>query len=303
MRYRPFARSGMAVSVLSLELSGEDDRKKPGDWRDLIHAAFEEGVNAFEIVNPTPALMTGFSEAAEAVKRSLLFVGLRADAATDGQLLERAVHEVIAQTRLGYLDLLTLGAGVTRSEDLLTAAIRLKDADVARHLAVAGSSSDLMDADIGSGLFDAILTPFSLLSGWRDRNMVRRALEAQMGVIGFDPCPDELESMLETAESKAKPGLFKRRPPPLVGMGTYAFLGKTPGWSTEQICLAHALTEPALASVQMAPSDRKHLSHLAAVPDRDLPSQVSAQIEMARFSAEEAARQGAAREEAARRSA
>jgi aryl-alcohol dehydrogenase-like predicted oxidoreductase len=298
MRYRPFARTGIAVSVLSLELSGEDDKKKPGEWRELVHAAFEEGVNAFELVNPSPALLTGFTEGAEAVRRSLLFVGLRADAATEGAPLEAGVHAVIAQTRLGYLDLLTLGAGVTRSEDLLTAAIRLKDADVARRLAVAGAADDLLDDDIGTGLFEAVLTPYSLLSGWRDRNMVRNALEAQMGVIGCDPCPDELESLMETAQAKTKPGWFKPKPRPLAGVGTYAFLGSTRGWTAEQICLSYALAEPALATVQMAVRDRKHLSVLAATTDRDLPSQVSAQIEMARFSAEEAARQGAARRHA-----
>jgi len=297
MRYRPFARTGMAVSVLSLELSGEDDRRRPAEWRDLIHAAFEEGVNAFELVNPSPALMAGFAEGVQAVKRSLLFVGLRADAAVEGALLERAVRQVIAETGLGHLDLLTLGAGVTGQEDLLAAAIRLKDADAARRFAVAGASDDLIDADVDSGLFDAVLTPFSLLSGWRDRNLVRRALEAQMGVIGCDPCPEALESLLETAQAKAKPGWFKR-PRPLAGVGTYAFLGSTPGWTAEQICLAYALTEPSLATVQMALTSRKHLAELAAITDRDLPSAVSAQIEMARFSAEEAAREHAARRRA-----
>lgn len=297
MRYRPFARTGMAVSVLSLELSGEDDRRRPAEWRELLHAAFEEGVNAFELVNPSPALLSGFAEGAQVVKRSLLFVGLRADAADDGALLERAVQQVIAESGLGYLDLLTLGAGLTRSEDLLTAALRLKETDVARRLAVAGPSDDLLDADVDSGVLDAILTPFSLLSGWRDRNLVRRALESQMGVIGCDPCPDALESLMESAQAKAKPGWFKR-PRPLAGVGTYAFLGSTPNWTAEQICLAYALTEPSLATVQVAASSRKHLAELAAITDRDLPSQVSAQIEMARFSAEQAAREDAARRRA-----
>ena len=38
----------------------------------------------------------------------------------------------------------------------------------------------------------------------------------------------------------------------------------------------------------MPSPSRKHLAELAAVTDRDLPSAVSAQIEMARFSAERA---------------
>jgi aryl-alcohol dehydrogenase-like predicted oxidoreductase len=295
MRYRPFARTGMAVSVLSMELNGEDDRRKPIDWRDLIHAGFEEGINAFEIVNPSPALMDGFAEGAEAVKRSLLFVALRAPAAVEGQRLAPWVEQAILRTRLEYFDILTLSAGASRAEDLLAAAILLQEADRVWRLGVAGSGT-LIDEDVDFGLFDAVFTPFNLLSGWRDRNLVRRSLEQQMGVVACDPCPAELEAMVETAEAKVKPGWFKR-PKLLAGAGTYAVLGTTPGWTTEQICLAYTLTEPAVATVQMPVASRKHLATLAAVTDRDLPSAVSAQIEMARFSAEEA-RQAAARRHA-----
>lgn len=296
MRYRPFARTGMAVSVLSLELNGADDRRKPSDWRDLIHAAFEEGVNGFELANPSPALTAGFAEGAEAVKRSLLFVGLRADPSIDGERLQAWVRQVIAETRLGYLDFLALNAGATDDEESLAAAILLKEADTVRRLAVAGAG-DLIEKDVESDLFDAVITPFNLLSGWRDRNLVRHILERQMGVIGCDPCPEELASLKESAEAHAKPGWFKRAKP-LAGVGTYAFLGSTPHWTAEQICLAYALSEPSLASVQVALTGRKHLTELAGVTDRDLPSAVSAQIEMSRFSAEQAARDAAARRSA-----
>lgn len=296
MRYRPFALTGMAVSVLSLELNGEDDRRKPGDWRDLVHAAFEEGVNAFEIVNPSPALMTGFAEGAEAVRRSLLFVGLRADPSVDAPRFQAWVRQVIDEGRLGHLDLLALNAGATRAEELLAAAILLKEADVTRRLAVAGEG-ELVAEDVASDLFDTLITPYSLLSGWRTRNLVRQSMERRMGVIGSDSCPAELESLVESAEESAKPGWFKR-PKPLAGVGTYAFLGTTRGWSAEQLCLAYALTEPSLATVQVAVEGRKHLALLAGVTDRDLPSAVSAQIEMARFSADETARQDAARRRA-----
>jgi aryl-alcohol dehydrogenase-like predicted oxidoreductase len=293
MRYRPFARTGMAVSVLSLELNGDDEARRPGDWRDLMHAGFEEGVNAFEIVSPSPALLEGFAEGLTAVKRSLLFVSLRVPAAAEAQSLQAWVQSVITRTRLGYFDLLTLNAGASRAEELLAAAILLKEADRVWRLAVAGSG-ELVEEDVDFGLFDAVQTPFSLLSGWRDRNLVRRSLERQMGVIACDPCPAELASLMETAQANVKPGLFKR-PKPLAGAGTYAFLGATPGWSAEQLCVAYTLTEPAIATVQMQVGDRKHLTQLAEVTDRDLPSAVSAQIEMARFSAEEAARQAAER--------
>lgn len=296
MRYRPFGRTGMAVSVLSLELNGGDDRRTPAAWRELVHAAFEEGVNAFEVISPSPALMSGLAEGLEAVKRSLLFIGLRAPPSLDAPRLRAWVRQVIAEGRLGYVDMLALNAGATRAEALLAAAILLREAGVVRGLAVAGAG-DIIEEDIASDLIDAIITPYSLLSGWRDRNLLRQSMELQIGVIGCEPCPQALETLLESAQQETKPGWLKK-PPPLAGVGTYAFLGSTHGWSAEQICLAYALSEPSLASVQLPLTDREQLAQLAAVTERDLPAAVSAQIEMARFSTDQAGGQGAARRRA-----
>jgi aryl-alcohol dehydrogenase-like predicted oxidoreductase len=282
MRYRPFARTGMAVSSLSLTFDGGDDAKKPSDWRDLLHAAFEEGVNSFEIVRPTLALLTGFAEGASVVKRSLIFASLRVDSGVDGESLEKWVEQVTSRAGIGELNLLTAEAGATRGEGMLAALQRLKAAETTRLLAVAGAG-ELLDEDIETGHFDAVVTPFSMLSTWRDRNMVRKALERQMGVIACDPFPTALAGLLEATEVETKPGWFKK-PKPLAGMGTYAFLSATRGWTAEQLCLAYALTEPAVATVQMPVRDHKHLTALASTTDRDLPSTVSAQIEMARFS-------------------
>ena len=135
------------------------------------------------------------------------------------------------------------------------------------------------------GGFDAVVTPFNLLSGWRERNLVRTALERQMGVIVCDPCPPSLMALAEDGKQEGKRGWF-RRTEPLAGAGSYAFLLRTPHWTVEQICLGYALTEPAVATVQVEAIGRKHLAALAEVTDRGLPSAVSAQIEMARFSAE-----------------
>lgn len=281
MRYRPFARSGMAVSALSLTLSGRDDRRAPGDWRDVVHAAFEEGVNAFELAHPSPALLAGFAEGAQAVRRSLLFVGLRLDAALEGAGIAGRVEGVIGQTGLGELNLLTADAEGAR-EDVMEAMQALKARDLVRHVAAAGAGAQLA-AHVEGGALDAVIVPFNLLSDWSDRNLVRAALERHVGVIATDPHPPALGALIESARSEAKTGLFKRTRP-LAGAGTYAFLGSTPGWSAEQICLSYALTEPAVASVQMKADNRQHLASLAEAADRDLPSAVSAQIEMARFS-------------------
>ena len=86
-----------------------------------------------------------------------------------------------------------------------------------------------------------------------------------------------------------KPSLWRRRTDPLDDVGGYEFLHNTRGWSGEEICLGYALTEPSLATVQVITTKRDKLEALAAVVERDLPTGCAAQIEMARFSAEQAA--------------
>jgi hypothetical protein len=52
----------------------------------------------------------------------------------------------------------------------------------------------------------------------------------------------------------------------------------------EEICLAYALTEPSLATMQVTSDRVRQLEALASVAERDLPAGVSTRIEMARFS-------------------
>ena len=65
----------------------------------------------------------------------------------------------------------------------------------------------------------------------------------------------------------------------------YTFLHTTADWTAEEICLAYALTEPTLASVQIEPDNIIHMQALADVAERELPPGLPAQIEMSRFSA------------------
>lgn len=303
MRYRPFARSGMAVSALSLALDGEEGLSA-GQWRDLLHGAFEEGVNAFEIISPSHELLAGFADGAQAVRRHLLFVGLRVGANADAKTLQDWVDDVIARARLEELNLVTLEAGDQAdgeplSKQLMTALRRMQDAGRVRKLGVAGAG-DVIAEPIRSGAFEAVVTPFNLLSGWRERHLIRTAVERQMSVIGCDPCPSAIGPLIEGADEASKPGWFKQSSP-LAGVGTYRFLRLTTGWSPEQLCLGYAFTEPALATVQARVADRAHLATLAEVAERDLPAAISAQIEMARFSAERAS--GVERRSEMRRSA
>jgi len=288
MRYRPFGRTGVAVSALSLTLDGEDDRRKAGEWLALVHAALEHGVNAFEIVQPSPALMSGFAQGIEAVQRHLLFVSLRADPQMQGRRLDGWVSEVIAAGGFAEVNLFAIDAESPEFEEALGAGLRLKDLNLVRRMAVAGPCA-AVDGHVVDPLFDALVMPFGMLSGWRERNLVRVALERGMGVMSYDPCPAQLTAIAKEERNQAKGGWFKRADP-LSTAGSHTFLQSTPGWTPEQICLAYALTEPAVTTVQMPVKDLEHLAGLAAVPERNLPAQVAAQIEMSHFTGERTAR-------------
>jgi aryl-alcohol dehydrogenase-like predicted oxidoreductase len=288
MRYRPFGRTGIAVSALSLALNGDNDRRKASDWLAIIHSALEHGVNAFEISRPSPALLSGLAEGIAAVRRALLFVALRADPGMSGRKLDGWVNEVIAAGGLGEINLFTIDAESTEFEEALVAGLRLKDLEQVRRLAIAGPCELLVD-HVEDPLFDALVMPFGLLSDWRDRNLVRTALARQMGVMSYDPCPEQLTEMVKDENKQAKTGWFKR-PEPLAATGSHTFLQSTPGWTAEQICLAHVLTEPAITTVQMPVKNLEHLAGLAEVPERNLPAQISAQIEMSHFTGERTAR-------------
>ena len=105
-----------------------------------------------------------------------------------------------------------------------------------------------------------------------------------MAILGFGAHIDAARSAVE--EHAPKGGLRRlfHRPSPQVAHA-YDFLHATPGWTAEQLTLAYALTEPALASVVVETADRRNLEVVAAAVERELPSAAAAQIEIARIAA------------------
>lgn len=287
MRYRPFGSGGAAISAISLRLS-DSQKLRAGEWRNLIFAALENGVNGFEIDGAAPALLDGAAQAFASVERRLLFVGWRLRATGGLPLTAQAVHDMIdvAQERVGIerLDIVTLDdprANVVPPEthEVLTA---LRGAKLIQRLAISGGGEN-QDIQAASGAFEAIATPFNLISGWADRNRVRAAMARDMAVIGQDYWPQALRG--DRPALLPKPSLWRRRTDPLAGLGGYEFLNATPGWTAREICLSYALTEPSLATVQVSAANPAEIEKLAAVTERDLPAGCAAQIEMARFSA------------------
>jgi aryl-alcohol dehydrogenase-like predicted oxidoreductase len=293
VRYRPLGNTGMSVSAMSLVLDGSRPGMREADWIALIYAALESGINGFEIVGAQPALIDGVGQALQAIDRRLVFLAWRLGwmIGASGQperdfspeTLARVVETIVARTGLTYLDATILDdpAANELSPRALDMLRRLKDMGRIRLLGVTGRD-DAMDSYISSGAFDLIATPFSLISGWKERLRVKAAVDRDMVVLGYDYYPQAIRE--PKAQDQAKSGLWGRTAAkPLAGVGTYAFLDRTSHWSGEEICLAYAMTEPSLCTVQV-PADRiDRVELMAAVCERELPSGVPAQIEMARF--------------------
>jgi len=277
----------MAISVISLRLDDANVRPRPADWQAFLYAAFECGINAFEIVGRHPALIEGLGLALEAVERRLVFVSLRLgvsparDFSPDG--MRHLIDSVVTRTGVDYLDAVILDD--PHSEELSPYALEMlrgiRQSGRARMLGV-GGEDDAIDAYISTGAFDLLRTPFSLTSGWKERLRLKAAMEHDMGVLGFGYHP---EGLIRAPAPTSRPSLFGPRANPLQAMGSYAFLHEMANWTSEALCLAYALTEPALASVQISVDSIDQLEALSAVSERDLPPGLGAQIEMARFGA------------------
>lgn len=306
MRYRQFGRSGMTLSAITLTLDDDASMRGPQACRQLIYAALEQGINSFHLASADPDLPATVGEALSVVDRNLVFVSQRLGVVADGrksvrdfspEALSATVDHALEGSNLQQIDLVMLdnpGADEFPQRALSTLKA-LRSVGKVRLLGVAGDN-DAMEAYVSTGAFDVLATPYHLRSGWKERNRLKSAVALDMGVLAYDWFPQEV-STPKRVEAMAQPQPARRgflgfgggRPAaapaasPLNGMGTYAFLHQTPGWTAEEICLAYALTEPAVASCMLSAADAGRLASLAAVPDRDLPSGLPAQIEMARF--------------------
>ena len=287
MRYRPFGASGKAVSAISLLLREAPNMTTPHAWRTLAFSAMESGVNSFEITAGSDVLALGFGEALRAVERRLVCIGWRIHGDSRKVLTAEAisisVRSGLAKTGAGYFDVLMMDE--TAYENLAPDAhgylADLRGAGLVLQIGVVGDGASI-DGCIESGLFDVLATPFSLVSDWKARRRIKDASARNMTMIAYDPFPAAL-CRPGGGGGAVRSSLFKRAEP-LAGAGTYAFLHQTSGWSAEEVCLAYALTEPAFASVQVEQFRAEAIERLALITDKDLPTGVAAQIEMARFS-------------------
>lgn len=288
MRYRPFGITGKAVSAVSLLLREAPNMSSPQAWRTLVFSAMENGINFFEVAAGMDVAALGLGEALKSVERRLLFLSWRLRGDPRGVLTAEAIslsiRHGLQKTGALYFDLVMMDetAYETLAPDALDHLSQLRAAGLCLQVGVVGDGPSV-DEGIRSASFDVATTPFSLTSDWQVRRRIREAAASNMTLVASDPFPSALGRTSPTASSPRRGLLSPGRPEPLAGAGTYAFLHDTPGWTPDEICLAYTLTEPTFASIQLEAFRTETIERFAAVTDRDLPTGVAAQIEMARF--------------------
>ena len=301
MRYRPFGASGAAISTLTLSLGVNSLARGVAIANDLIFSALEAGINSYRLETADPVLAEVVGQALSSVERKLLNVSLELGAGDGRRGSERdfsaegmtgAIDRCLHVSGLGWIDVAMLAEPGEDElpQSSLNALKALRASERVRYLGVSGSG-EVMDAYVSTGAFDVLGTPFHVNVDWKVRSRVRAAREQDMAILASDYFPSELDTEKKTVEiSQPKKGLFgfgvpKRMDTPLAHAGTFAFLHRTPHWSAEEICLAHAMTDPAISSVLITARGAERLNALASVPERDMPPGLSAQIEMARVAA------------------
>jgi aryl-alcohol dehydrogenase-like predicted oxidoreductase len=271
MRYRPLGATGLSVSALTLVFpDGELD--EAGAYR-LACSALEHGVNSFEFAEADATAASAMRQVIGSVGRKLLVLSLRLDASAAGGAGAR-VREAARASQAEPFDVVML----PRPDPRLAEALRRER--FTRMVGVEGDD-DTLDLALRTGGVEALAAPYSMRSGWPERNRIKAAVAQGVSVIGRD---------FHVAEPGGNPNgrrglarLFRRSAD--AGPDPYAFLKETPGWTAEQIGLAFALSEPALATVQVRTASLPLVQQLAQAVDRELPPGLSAQIEIARFAA------------------
>lgn len=294
MRYRPFGVSGKAVSAVSLLLREAPNMATPQAWRTMMYAAMESGINCFELSAGLDVAALGVGEALRAVERRLVFLSwkLRGDGrnALTAQAIADSMRSGLQKTGAGYFDLLTMDEAAYETLEP-SAHSYLGDLRAAGHCKALGIVGDgpVVDTCIQTAAFDVMATPFNLTSDWKARRRVRDAADRNMTIIAYDAFPPaQIRVGGSSGGMSIRGGSMVRKSAsdPLAGAGTYAFLHTTSSWTAEELCLGYLMTEPTFATVQVEAFRAESIARIAAVTDRDLPTGVAAQIEMARFSAD-----------------
>ncbi len=293
MRYRPFGRSGLALSTIGLRLKSETFGRNHTLMQKLIVSALENGVNTYHFDSLDVPFLRAAAEAFSVVDRKLLFISVTAHEpfqATDPDAyalapLKERLRGAIKDSGLQWLDLLYFAppGAADLPKDSLDFLHSLQKSKMLRYLGGMGETDDITGL-IASDQFSVIQTRFDIDSSWDKRRKIDDAVVRDMNVIATDFFPAIYRKASDVVPKEARRGFFGgKAKSPLAGAGTHAFLHQTPDWTPEALCLGYALSQSSMSCILIDAESTEHLEALAEVPERHLPSSVPAQIEMARF--------------------
>ena len=300
MRYRSFGSGGGAVSDLTLSLGLGVVARGPDAAAELIYGALEAGINSYRLESADPVLAEITGHALSSVDRKLLNVSMmlgrgegRRDSVRDfsAESMTHAIDRVLRLSNLAWIDTAILDepSDEELTQSSLSALKALRATQRVHCLGVAGDAA-VLDVYVSTGAFDVLVTPLHVNSPWQVRSRIRLARERDMTIIAQNYFPETLDTakkaLSATQPKKGLFGLFGRsgKTGPLSDIGGFAFLHQTHNWTAEEICLAHILSDNAVTSVVIEAGNLPRLEALAAVPDRQMPPGLAAQIEMARVS-------------------
>lgn len=300
MRYRPFGATGSAVSSITLSFGDRALARGRKAGLDLIYSALEAGVNTFRLETADPVAAEVLGEALSYVDRNLVGViltlgvgyGRGPDRDFSAEGMTGAIDRALHFSGLGWVDLALLQEPGEHElpQSSLQALKTLRATGRIKLLGVAGGG-EVMDAYVSTGAFDVLATPLDINVDWRIRNRIRTAREQDMAVFAYDYFHDRRSRA--PGEPIFKKGFFglgkAKRPPDTPQKDAFGFLYRTHGWTAEAICLGYVLSDPSVSSVIVRADDPEQLAILTAVPERDMPPGLAAQIEMGRVIANAAA--------------
>ena len=197
MRYRPFGRSGLALSTLGLHLPAHVLTKNRGLMEKLLTTALENGINTFHFETADPRILATAANTFSVVERRLLFLSISAaDTTWDGMTYELAplkerLRGAIKDSGLMWLDLILFDKAGTAilpqaSHDF---AKTLQRSKMLRYIGARAETADLADL-INSRRFDVIRTGFDIDSSWDKRRQIDAAIAHEMAVFAEDTFPE-----------------------------------------------------------------------------------------------------------------
>jgi len=299
VRYRSFSEGGQAISALCLSL--DDDSLTPADLNALVVGALEAGINCYEARADDLDALYAIGQAIATLERRMVMVGLRVplDTGNGHRLLDRGsvirlLQDALRTSGLRWIDYLMIEDPQPGELDPVFRAT-VEAARQARRLRFIGirGDSEAVDKLLADAAVDIYAAPYNLRASWTTRSRMRTAIHGGLTVIGYDYYPAAVRASLsaQTAEPARRSGLLgfglgpARTPRGQSGRPSpYHFLERVREWDADQICLAYALTEPSLCTIQISATSAETIAHLAGVVERELPAGVPAQIELARVS-------------------